>query len=345
MSANFENGDTRSFESNARSLRTGLFFDSRCLLHQANYRHVEGPERVLKSYERLVNSGLWNRCYHLQVEGMSLLDKVDVNGRKLLYGSNIPGHGYVINEKTENKSTPEGDDSPSHVLESIQPEDMPQFTQYLQATLTQQPVFRPVYPTPSPVISEAVLHAVHEESHVRSLDAVSREHEFGEDEPDSEAEDDPVVYPDCVFLNPDVFINRYSHMAARLAATGVLELAKAVAEGDLDTGFALIRPPGTRAQRLRCERLIYITDYLYMCNISVLFLPLCRPPRGQQHRVWLLSLQQCGDRCAAPADALCADGEEGADRGLRRAPRQRHAELFLRGQRVRMLHVQSSLIT
>ena len=48
-------------------------------------------------------------------------------------------------------------------------------------------------------------------------------------------------------LNMDTSTSAQSDEAALLAAGGVMELVKAVMEGKLDNGFALVRPPGHHA--------------------------------------------------------------------------------------------------
>ncbi|MCB0214020.1 MAG: histone deacetylase [Anaerolineae bacterium] len=48
-------------------------------------------------------------------------------------------------------------------------------------------------------------------------------------------------------LDGDTYTNEYSFDAAITAAGGVIDLAKAVVKGELDNGFALVRPPGHHA--------------------------------------------------------------------------------------------------
>jgi acetoin utilization deacetylase AcuC-like enzyme len=48
-------------------------------------------------------------------------------------------------------------------------------------------------------------------------------------------------------LDPDTYVNAHSYDAAVLAAGGLLALTRAVLEGQLDNGFALVRPPGHHA--------------------------------------------------------------------------------------------------
>jgi len=52
-------------------------------------------------------------------------------------------------------------------------------------------------------------------------------------------------------LDPDTSTSAKSYEAALLAAGGFCELTKAVWEGQLDNGFALVRPPGHHAERDR----------------------------------------------------------------------------------------------
>lgn len=48
-------------------------------------------------------------------------------------------------------------------------------------------------------------------------------------------------------IDPDTEVNPFSDRAARLAAGGGIDLARAVAKGELDRGFLLARPPGHHA--------------------------------------------------------------------------------------------------
>jgi len=55
------------------------------------------------------------------------------------------------------------------------------------------------------------------------------------------------IEADLKLLDGDTFINKHSLKAARMAAGGLMQLTKAVLEGDLDNGFAIVRPPGHHA--------------------------------------------------------------------------------------------------
>ena len=46
-----------------------------------------------------------------------------------------------------------------------------------------------------------------------------------------------------------VYVNRHSLRAARLAAGAAVDLASAVVRGEVQNGFALVRPPGHHASR------------------------------------------------------------------------------------------------
>jgi len=49
-------------------------------------------------------------------------------------------------------------------------------------------------------------------------------------------------------LDPDTYTSAGSHLAARLAAGGLVDLTLAVARGQVDNGLALLRPPGHHAE-------------------------------------------------------------------------------------------------
>jgi acetoin utilization deacetylase AcuC-like enzyme len=52
-------------------------------------------------------------------------------------------------------------------------------------------------------------------------------------------------------LDPDTYANRRSYDAALMAAGGLLALVEAVSAGDVENGFALVRPPGHHATQTR----------------------------------------------------------------------------------------------
>lgn len=52
-------------------------------------------------------------------------------------------------------------------------------------------------------------------------------------------------------LDPDTYVTADSYEAARLAAGGLLNLTDGVLRGELDNGFALVRPPGHHARPMR----------------------------------------------------------------------------------------------
>ena len=53
----------------------------------------------------------------------------------------------------------------------------------------------------------------------------------------------------CVIFDPDTRTSAGSWDAARLAAGGLIDLCEAVLAGQVDNGFALVRPPGHHARR------------------------------------------------------------------------------------------------
>lgn len=76
--------------------------------------------------------------------------------------------------------------------------------------------------------SREELLAIHTEGHVAEVESTVR-HAF-------------------VQLDPDTYANRDSALAALLAAGGLVDLVSAVLHGDIDNGFALLRPPGHHAE-------------------------------------------------------------------------------------------------
>jgi histone deacetylase 6 len=76
--------------------------------------------------------------------------------------------------------------------------------------------------------SREELLAIHTEGHVAEVESTAR-HAF-------------------VQLDPDTYTRRDSAQAALLAAGGLVDLVSAVLRGDIDNGFALLRPPGHHAE-------------------------------------------------------------------------------------------------
>ena len=52
----------------------------------------------------------------------------------------------------------------------------------------------------------------------------------------------------------DTYLMKDSFETAQFAAGGCLEMADRIMTGDLESGFALIRPPGHHAERLLCRK-------------------------------------------------------------------------------------------
>lgn len=75
------------------------------------------------------------------------------------------------------------------------------------------------------------LARVHAHEHVRRVAATSRR--------------------DFTMLDPDTFASRDSHDCALLAAGAALDLVDRIMRGEIDNGFAAVRPPGHHAERNR----------------------------------------------------------------------------------------------
>jgi histone deacetylase 6 len=84
---------------------------------------------------------------------------------------------------------------------------------------------------PAREAADEELERVHTARHVRAIDETSR---FA-----------------ALQLDPDTYTSPGSALAARLAAGGLVDLAREVAKGRLDNGFALLRPPGHHAEAER----------------------------------------------------------------------------------------------
>uniref|UniRef100_A0A6B2L7D0 histone deacetylase n=1 Tax=Arcella intermedia TaxID=1963864 RepID=A0A6B2L7D0_9EUKA len=54
---------------------------------------------------------------------------------------------------------------------------------------------------------------------------------------------------DNIHFGADTYANKYTYDAAHFAVGGLLELTKRVLEGELDNGFAFVRPPGHHAEK------------------------------------------------------------------------------------------------
>jgi len=86
-------------------------------------------------------------------------------------------------------------------------------------------------PVPARPAEDDELLLVHERQHLGRLAEVAR------------------VAP--AHLDPDTYVSPVSHEVARLAAGATIDLACAVARGELDAGFAAVRPPGHHAEAHR----------------------------------------------------------------------------------------------
>ncbi len=84
---------------------------------------------------------------------------------------------------------------------------------------------------PAREATDEELERVHTARHVRAIADTARQ--------------------EALLLDPDTYTSPGSALAARLAAGGLVDLAREVAEGRLANGFAVLRPPGHHAEAER----------------------------------------------------------------------------------------------
>lgn len=95
-------------------------------------------------------------------------------------------------------------------------------------------------------LSDKFLALTHSASHIEFL-ASTETHPYKDPEPDSDSEDLTIMYEDCVTIDDDTFANKHSNLALRLSAGSCVEMLDALYNGHIDSGFALVRPPGHHA--------------------------------------------------------------------------------------------------
>jgi len=218
---------------------TGIFFDERCLLHQANYRHCESPERLAESYKLLVKEGLWSRCVQFRIAGRS-------------YPQPATPEDVPATIKTEGnaQTTPESASPSSGKGVALTANE--QVSLAVERFPIDPVQLHPLSFPPVPLLPPEALHRTHDPSHVQRIES-SATFEYKEPEPDSETEGDTTLYPDCKFLDSDTYVNQYSAIAARIAATAAVEVTRRVLRGELRNGFSLTRPPGHHAAPQTCS--------------------------------------------------------------------------------------------
>lgn len=105
---------------------------------------------------------------------------------------------------------------------------------------------------PCRTASDAELQLTHPSEHIAHIDGTA-DWAYGDPEPDSETEGDDTIYNACLYLDTDTYVNPHSATAARCAAGGLIDLAVKVCSGELDSGFAVIRPPGHHADVVKAQ--------------------------------------------------------------------------------------------
>jgi acetoin utilization deacetylase AcuC-like enzyme len=206
--------------------RTGLFYDIKTLLHQANYRHVESPLRIQHTYNCLKSAGVLDKCLLISSNTSADNDDIQLDNSQS-YPSFVPS-----TRQSSIKSNAQGDQSVQvHKQESALNDD------------------HKCSKTPT---LNSILHDTHDAELIQQI-LDSRSWEYGEDESDSECEEDPTKYCDCVYIDEDTFVNKHSSVAAETAVGGLITLCDKVMQNELDNAFALIRPPGHHADRYKSQ--------------------------------------------------------------------------------------------
>jgi len=65
---------------NNKHNRVGVVYDKRCLLHMADWKHVECPQRILTTWSALQKSGLLKRCHISKSTGARLATTDELQG-------------------------------------------------------------------------------------------------------------------------------------------------------------------------------------------------------------------------------------------------------------------------
>lgn len=94
---------------------TGLVYDPRCLLHQANYAHVEQPKRVSDTMRLLVSSGAYARCVHVPTR--RVLDSELIDG-----GAATAEHVALIDASAHDSYGPDEPDSETEGDDTLYPD-------------------------------------------------------------------------------------------------------------------------------------------------------------------------------------------------------------------------------
>lgn len=136
--------------------KTGIFYDARCLLHQANFNHSEGPIRVLRSFEKLVNDGIWNKCSHLLIKDQ-LFDNLSSFVHEYRKNSHVTKNANDFCDTSDSEDKLKRDENTEinkkdlgKLCENEQPRKYPIFTDFLVPKLKQPLMINAMYPeTPS----------------------------------------------------------------------------------------------------------------------------------------------------------------------------------------------------
>uniref|UniRef100_A0A146KR87 Histone deacetylase domain-containing protein n=2 Tax=Lygus hesperus TaxID=30085 RepID=A0A146KR87_LYGHE len=226
----------------------GVFFDIRTALHQANYCHIESPNRVLSMWSTVTNYEPAVLC--LDPDGSSLytteqlcawlVSSGDCDTIRNLYINSLQLHADV---DTTAAAAATVQDHPPQFLLTLQPSNLPSAKVCVDLDI-------PLNSLWSSVVLP-VLKRIHSTQLIVALCAQFFA-TFPDSEVDSETEDDRTVYPGTCMVqhSQDTFINRYTYISVFYSLRGIVYTLHALmVQRIINVGIMLIRPPGHHTSR------------------------------------------------------------------------------------------------